>query len=123
MPPAFTLISCLACSSTLEREVTWSSETLVDFQRTTLHYIPEDRTLHNHRCENLKSYLSVYVSHSGTQEAKNDAADKIVNLCDPYATHGIEISAFNMTQLQCVKQTHSPNTVDNSICPSVFVGT
>jgi hypothetical protein len=29
----------------------------VEFQRTTRRYIPEDRTLHNHRCENLKSYL------------------------------------------------------------------
>jgi hypothetical protein len=32
------------------------SETSVDFQRTTRRYIPEDGTLHNHRCENLKSY-------------------------------------------------------------------
>jgi hypothetical protein len=32
------------------------SETSVDFQRTTRHYIPEDGTLHNHRPENLKSY-------------------------------------------------------------------
>jgi hypothetical protein len=30
-----------------------SSETSVDFQRTTRHYISEDSTLHNHRCENL----------------------------------------------------------------------
>jgi hypothetical protein len=28
-----------------------------DNQRTTRRYIPEDGTLHNHRCENLKSYL------------------------------------------------------------------
>jgi hypothetical protein len=28
----------------------------VDFQRTKRRYIPEDSTLHNHRCENLKSY-------------------------------------------------------------------
>jgi hypothetical protein len=41
---------------TLKMEATCSSETSVDSQRTTLHYIPEDRTLHNHRCENLKSY-------------------------------------------------------------------
>jgi hypothetical protein len=33
-----------------------SSETSVDFQWTTRHYILEDRTLHNHMCENLKSY-------------------------------------------------------------------
>jgi hypothetical protein len=28
----------------------------VEFQRTTRCHIPEDDTLHNHRCENLKSY-------------------------------------------------------------------
>jgi hypothetical protein len=33
-----------------------SSETSVDFQRTT-RYIPEHRNLHNHRCENIKSYI------------------------------------------------------------------
>jgi hypothetical protein len=33
-----------------------SSETSVDFHRTTRRYIPEDRTLHKHGCENLKSY-------------------------------------------------------------------
>jgi hypothetical protein len=30
-------------------------ETLVDIQRTTRNYIPEDGTLHNHRCEKLRS--------------------------------------------------------------------
>jgi hypothetical protein len=29
----------------------------VDTKRTTRRYIPEDGTLHNHRCENLKSYI------------------------------------------------------------------
>jgi hypothetical protein len=29
----------------------------VDFQQTTWCYIPEDSTLHNHHCENLKSYI------------------------------------------------------------------
>jgi hypothetical protein len=33
-----------------------SSETSVDIQRTTRFDIPEDRTLHNHRCENFMSY-------------------------------------------------------------------
>jgi hypothetical protein len=46
----------LLASSTLMMEATCSSETSVDFQRTTRRYIPEDRTLHNHWCENLKSY-------------------------------------------------------------------
>jgi hypothetical protein len=35
-------------------ESTCSSETSVDFQRTTWRYIPDDRTLHDHRCDNLK---------------------------------------------------------------------
>jgi hypothetical protein len=46
-------------SSTLRIEATCSPETSVDFQRTTRRYIPEDRTLHNHRCENLKSYINL----------------------------------------------------------------
>jgi hypothetical protein len=36
-------------------ETTCSSETSVDFQRTTQYYFPEYRTLHNHRCETLPS--------------------------------------------------------------------
>jgi hypothetical protein len=59
------LVSCLACSSTLKMEVTCFSEMSVDFQRTTRRYIPEDRILYNHRCENLKSYS---VSFSVKQE-------------------------------------------------------
>jgi hypothetical protein len=37
-------------------EAICSSETSVDTQRTTQRHIIEDGTLHNHRCENLKSY-------------------------------------------------------------------
>jgi hypothetical protein len=33
-----------------------SSKMAVDFQPTTWHYIPEDRTVYNHRCENLIFY-------------------------------------------------------------------
>jgi hypothetical protein len=33
----------------------YSYETSVDFQRITRRYIPEDNTLHNHRCENLET--------------------------------------------------------------------
>jgi hypothetical protein len=36
-----------------------SSETSVDFQRTTQRYTPEDRTLHNHRCENLMKHPDI----------------------------------------------------------------
>jgi hypothetical protein len=37
-------------------EAICSSET-VKFQRTAQRHIAEDSTLHNHRCENLKSYI------------------------------------------------------------------
>jgi hypothetical protein len=45
LPPVFTLVSCSAYSSTLKMEVICSSETLVDFLRTTRRYIPEDSSL------------------------------------------------------------------------------
>jgi hypothetical protein len=38
--------SCLAYYSTLKTEVTYSSETSVDFQRSKLRHIPEDMYLH-----------------------------------------------------------------------------
>jgi hypothetical protein len=43
-------------SSTLKMGAVCSSETSVETQRTTRRQIPEDGTLHNHCCENLKSY-------------------------------------------------------------------
>jgi hypothetical protein len=46
--------------STLKIETICSSETSVVTQRTTRRYIPDDGTLHNHRCENLKSYTIIY---------------------------------------------------------------
>jgi hypothetical protein len=50
-PHAFTLVSCLANSSTLKMEPACSSEMSLDFQRTVGHCISED-----HRCENPKSH-------------------------------------------------------------------
>jgi hypothetical protein len=64
LPPAFTLVSCSAYSSTLKMEAICSSETSVDFQRTTRRYIPEDSNIYNHRCENLKSYKHEHVLKS-----------------------------------------------------------
>jgi hypothetical protein len=78
LAPAFTLVSCLAYSSTLKMEATCSSSTSVVFQRTVpachlrsrwflawlilrpwrwRRYIPDDRTLHNHDCESPSSYI------------------------------------------------------------------
>jgi hypothetical protein len=45
LPPACALVSCSAYSSTLKMEAICSSDTSVDFQRTTCSYIPEDNTL------------------------------------------------------------------------------
>jgi hypothetical protein len=33
-------------------------KSIADFQRITRRYSPVERTIHNHRCENLKSYNS-----------------------------------------------------------------
>jgi hypothetical protein len=48
----YMLLSWLAHFYTLKMETIYSSETSVDFYRTA-HYIPEDRRLHNNRCEHL----------------------------------------------------------------------
>jgi hypothetical protein len=54
MPPAFTLVSCLAYYSTLKMDVICSSEKSVDFQWTTWQYIPEDSTH-----EEMFSFLNI----------------------------------------------------------------
>jgi hypothetical protein len=63
LPPAFTLVSCSAYFSILKMEAICFFETSVDNQRTTRRYIPEDRTLYNHRCEKLKSYKGIVCSN------------------------------------------------------------
>jgi hypothetical protein len=65
-------VSCLAYSSALEMEVTCSSKRLVDFRRLVCHDIPEDRTLHNHWCENLKSYAVIFY-HINTRQRSRDS--------------------------------------------------
>jgi hypothetical protein len=47
-------------------EAICSSETSVASQQTELRHIPEDDTLHNHRCENLKSYVEYIVTQFDT---------------------------------------------------------
>jgi hypothetical protein len=41
----FMLVSCLAYSSSMMMEVTFSSDTIVDFQQTMQHYATEDKTV------------------------------------------------------------------------------
>jgi hypothetical protein len=51
--------SCWIIPSTTKIEAIYSSETTVDFQRTVAPYITGNRSIHNHRYENLKSYNHV----------------------------------------------------------------
>jgi hypothetical protein len=68
----FLVLSCLVHSSTLKTEAVCSSETSVDFYQTTWHYTPEDSTLHNHQCENLKSKRNFsYPKHLNIQNFHN----------------------------------------------------
>jgi hypothetical protein len=59
LPPVFILVSYLAYSSILKMEVIFSSETLVDSQRTKRLDILEDRTLHYH-CYNSNPIIHSY---------------------------------------------------------------
>jgi hypothetical protein len=44
--------------SALKMGATYASEMSIDFQWTTWCYIPEDRTFHDHCCQNLELYMS-----------------------------------------------------------------
>jgi hypothetical protein len=81
LPPAFTLVSC---SDYFFPPWRWKcdSETSVDTQRTTRRYIPENITLHIHRCENLKSYNVLVCEKKHIRTAThNTATHKVVPIC------------------------------------------
>jgi hypothetical protein len=61
------LFSCLVCSLTLKRGETYSSEISVDFQRTTLRYIPEDRTS-TETSNPVNSASVLYMKHVPTSD-------------------------------------------------------
>jgi hypothetical protein len=46
----------VAFSFTVEERNNKETKTPADFQRTTRLYNPENKSLHNYRCANLKSY-------------------------------------------------------------------
>jgi hypothetical protein len=58
LPSDFMLASFSAYFSTPKMDAIYSFDTSVEFQHTTKRYVPEDSTIHDHRCENLKSYLA-----------------------------------------------------------------
>jgi hypothetical protein len=53
------LISCLVYSSAPKMEAKCSSDTSVDFERTTRGYMPEDITLQNRERLDLRRYKSM----------------------------------------------------------------
>jgi hypothetical protein len=73
----------------LKMEAICSSETSIDIQRTTRRYSPEVSTLHNHRCENLKSYiLSLCSSLNGSDQVPHPHTTvKIILLYRPVIRH------------------------------------
>jgi hypothetical protein len=87
-------------SSTLKMEAICSSETSVDTQRTTRPYIPEVDTLHNHHCENLKSFRIIYFKNlydcgfrSFAQIChKGDKFSKVLKKNLQWKTYQLEIS-------------------------------
>jgi hypothetical protein len=59
-------------------EAICSSETSVDTQRTTRRHIPGDDTLHNHRCENLKTYF-IFSYFTVNYDSRHNDVDRLVN--------------------------------------------
>jgi hypothetical protein len=63
-----------------------SSETSGTTQRITRRHIPEEDTLQNHRCENLKSYKKITVLQVA----------KFLVLSSPFGQYAVILRALNM---------------------------
>jgi hypothetical protein len=88
-----------AYSLTLKMEATYSSETSDDFQWTTWHYIPEDKTLHNHCCKNLRSYKVTFVLFFFTLKILwHDRKSKSWSLICSRSIHCLAVSRANPWQ-------------------------
>jgi hypothetical protein len=75
LPPAFMLVCYSAYLSTPKMKAICSSETSVDFQRTTRRYIPEDNTLHESRALTLRqSARRVYMNAGNDNHTKPSLA-------------------------------------------------
>jgi hypothetical protein len=53
----FVMVSCFAYAWSLKKETIYSPETSFEFHRNSWRYDPQDGTLHNHSCDNLKCML------------------------------------------------------------------
>jgi hypothetical protein len=108
------LVSCLAYSLTLKIEATCSYEMSVDFGQHTRHYIPEDRTLHSHRCDCPRSNSYVYdnilssvnlISYYGNVEFSSSFCERIKY----YPSKRINSSGWNVRYLDSL-------SVDSDCC-------
>jgi hypothetical protein len=57
-----------------------SAETSADIHRTTRRCIPENITLHTHRCENLKPYSLNQFKEFGTIPTWQEAKETVINI-------------------------------------------
>jgi hypothetical protein len=112
------------------------SETTVDFQWTTQRYIPEDRPLHNHWCDNLKPlyrYMLCRVQNISDNASPSDSdagpyvtitmGNKIATPEIQLNTQGREASSVRWPA-QGVMQNILPAAVTRirlSVCPLVSV--
>jgi hypothetical protein len=58
----FVLLTCYACSSTLNMEALHSSVKSANFYRTSQRYTPEDCTFYNYDCDKLKANYRMIAS-------------------------------------------------------------
>jgi hypothetical protein len=110
-PLAFTLVYCSAYPTM--KEAICSSETSVHFERTTRRYIPEDSTLHNHRREDLKSYIKMGSSILCICMYVRMHACMNVRLASPWTVRGI-LLVFGIHAF--VRPSRFPDKYEHSIC-------
>jgi hypothetical protein len=89
--------------------MTCSPETPVDFQQSRRRYIPEHKTLHNHRSENLESYtLYIFTNLYFVREIILKNAPQMLKKCvenitgalyNKSTTQGFMINKNNLTWL------------------------
>jgi hypothetical protein len=102
LPPAYMLVSCSDYSLTLKMETCYS-KTSVDFQQTTWRYIPENRALHNHHCENLKSY-TFWILQASLQEICRHGLDppaQHIYTGPLYFLDGVRTWSLTKSHLEC----------------------
>jgi hypothetical protein len=99
-------VALLNHSTTLKMEAIRSSETSGTTKRTTRRHIPEEDTLQNHHCENLKSYMDCILQWEMEEKQREfiNTGDRLYNhqnttFMNPYflGGHKINQSNYNIT--------------------------